>query len=260
MSIWLPGTNGSYFSIGDVAPFNPAGAFSLYARFMPLAVTGTIVSKWQATADRSFLFDHTATAIQWNILGTNNTGYNGNFTLPNPLQLGQWHDVVAVATGSGLYVIFDGAQGPTGAQGAHIKNSTIGVTFGDRTDTPTPLKGFVERLATWDAALTIAEANYLRMGYPPGAIRRGSLSGWWETGELQDLSPSAAGGWTRVANATPAGSVDPGARFVLTAAAVIPAVAPEIDVPFIASTTQMFEQQVDRPVFVLPLPIRWSRN
>lgn len=198
MALYFPGAAGNYLSIGDVAPFNPAGAFTAYVRFFPLTTNqGCLLTKWQGSADRSFLCEVSGTAANWNILASNLTGYNGNY-VGAPLKVGQWNDILFVATGSALYVILNGSRGPSGGQGAPIQNSSIGVKLGMREDLSSePFKGYVACVATWNAALTVTEAWALMRGQSPPSILSAALSGWWPVGSTTiDLGPAHVGGWT----------------------------------------------------------------
>ncbi len=176
-ALYFGGTITDYIEFGDDAPWNPAGAFTIFARVLPFAGTATVLSKWQGTADRSFLLDYSPTQIAWNILGTDNNGYGSAGFAP---ALGKWSTVAGIVTTGALGTIaHTNGFYNNPVNGIAIKNSTIGVRVGNRIENLNPFRGYIRDIATWNAALTFSDLRMLSQGLSPLRMRPDALSGYW---------------------------------------------------------------------------------
>jgi len=202
---WFPGVSTAYLSVGDITPFEPAGAWTMYMRVRPMSLSPAgngvcLGTRWQGSGDRAWLLNADASGTQFNILGADNNGYGENAGAK--MKVGVWNYVFAIFTGSSgaLYLYMSGVMSPGTAVGATtIKNSTLGAFFGARQDsgvTDQNLLGWMEDLTTWDAALSVAQMNTIMRGERPDKVARGAISGYWPLKNnyqnLLDLSAAVA--------------------------------------------------------------------
>jgi len=174
-----------YLDIGDAAPFNPAGSFTIscWVRPYSLGADTDVLTKWQGAASRSWLLSiGTDREFDWNILGANSVGYGG--TVPGyKLRPGVWTHLAGTykIPTSGYVQAF--ADGVAGAQTAvadaatSIFNSTLATQVGKRSDNGGgELFGEVADIATWDSVLSQGEIRALAAGASPLSLPRGTLS------------------------------------------------------------------------------------
>lgn len=208
MPVRLPGNTNSRYLQGAIADWQPAGAFTMHFRVLPLeSATQTLATRWQGSTDRAFLLDISGSSTAFNILGADNNGYGENSG--PPVQPGVWSSVFAVFTGSGgsVEVYVNGRKGPGTAVGATtIHTSSLSPVIGARLDsgiTNSNFNGFIEDIATWSVALTPAEMNHIVRGGKPWSIRRGALMGYWPLAD--NFAPGVD---LAIAALTPVGTAD----------------------------------------------------
>lgn len=173
---------------------------------------------------------------------------------------GRWHHVGGVCRGAGDMDIFiDGRDaagtysGSGGALGYQVTNGQIGsVSGGNFWD------GRIAHVAVWTAALEEDEMLRMAQGLSPRLVRPASLLTYWPLTELRDV-------WINHLDATDATATDiaggPDLDFPIGAMFGAATQSDDlIEAPFIDSTTVLFDQQMDSPVFPIPLLLRWSQN
>lgn len=262
MARLFPGANGNTLTVGDTAAVDVTGLhLTLAAWVMKLAAGG---NQFVLTKDSGI----TSTA-QWRLtcgggaegLVYDSGGFDqaaGATTVP----VGQWHHIAFVKDGTGagaVRVYLDGKLDGSATSNRTIKNTATAVVIGNRAANDTPMNGLIAHAAVWNAALRNDELIELARGALPLRVRLGNLRGYWP---LEDHSGRDLSAFNSPATLAGTVTVRPGPFLPnLGDQSIKLPVLPRLMIaPFIAATTVLFPQGVDRAIFATPLTLRWARN
>lgn len=265
----FPGTNGNFFSVGDVAPMDITGVHLTIAAWVRKSADGGnqwVISKENTTAAQT-AWRLTCTTVVESIIA-DGAGFD-QVAGANTIPVGQWHHIAVVKEGTGaaaMRAYLDGRLDGVATSNRSIQNNALSAVIGNRSSNDTPMNGHLAHIAIWAASLTADELLALARGASPLSIQPRRLNGYWPLEEYPSSPAAGALDLTQYrSNGTITGSLPyvPGPWLGQRAAPIYsaPAVGPQpIPAPFIAATTQLFPQGIDRPVFIVPALLRWSRN
>jgi hypothetical protein len=112
--------SGDYLTIGNDAALNFDGEFTIEAWVRPASLSGAkvIVSKWNNGGSNDWLVFIQGGTLFFNYLST--TSASG----PVSPQVGTWHHVAVVRSGSQITLYFDGTSVGTGSSSANISGTS----------------------------------------------------------------------------------------------------------------------------------------
>jgi hypothetical protein len=180
--------------------------------------------------------------------------------------IGRWVHWAGVWDGTNISLYKDGklAARNTGGAGAAINPTLAGSAFyvGRNWTAATFVNGRIEHVALWDTALTYRELTQLAVSrrIDPRQHRQQRLRCYWPMfdGTVERDRGSSMTHLTQSGSAST--SAEPETSLEVATPFSFVQLESFIFAPFIASTTQMFPQEIDRAVFVVPLTVRWARN
>ena len=180
------------------AALNPAGPFSieLWAKSLDNSDLRTMFSAQNRNAGRSgyALYHHVNTEAFEVHMGNASTVtmfLNG----PKPVELNTWYHVVITYDGTGGTLYVDGQVAPDGtASGDFNPNTSMPLTFGQRTDGAWLNNGLIDEVAFYNYALTMEQVtSHWSFVWAPAAITQSPASTTAAEWSTIDLTGTASG-------------------------------------------------------------------